>query len=218
MVSLFFFQDTVRKSEPKSLTTLTTMATRHLEQKIREAHFSTCDRLDEQPGLGGKKKETAVDGTPKVNVPEDKLAVSRRTHERQGSPSPSQKRKSSDTDDTTRKSSDTHGIQTGPAEQERPTNCLVSCVDKESETKRRDVSAGTLLIASAARKLQQGENVRVLSFRTWTIKATTKGSQGNNPFLSRIPHPQSWERPHARCGRRLHATSSARTHRTCSGQ
>ena len=74
-------QDTVRKSEPKSFTELKRMVSRHLEHKILENHFCIRDRLGEKPytvvpAVKENGQKIAINGSPTVNAPEVKLAVS----------------------------------------------------------------------------------------------------------------------------------------------
>ena len=73
-----YIHDTVRKSEPKNCTKWKRMVTRHLEQKTREKTFATRDRLTSlflQPKEKGRRRtrKIAIYGSPKVNVPEDKI-------------------------------------------------------------------------------------------------------------------------------------------------
>ena len=74
-----------QQSEPKRYTTLESMVTRHLGQKGQEKHLSARDRLSEKHNLlflqskekkRWDKQEIAINGSPEVNVPEDKLVVS----------------------------------------------------------------------------------------------------------------------------------------------
>ena len=80
-----YIQDTVRSSEPKGYTESKRMVTRHLEHKIREKHLSTRDRVGENLTLlfsqsqekeRGRGRRLQSTGLQKVNVPEDRLAVS----------------------------------------------------------------------------------------------------------------------------------------------
>ena len=75
-------QDTVQKSEPKNYTTLRKDGNSTSGTSF-EKHFSTRDRLGEtllflhlEEKVRREKKETAINGSSKINVPEDKLVVS----------------------------------------------------------------------------------------------------------------------------------------------
>ena len=183
---------------------------------IGERHFSTRDRYGEKPNRccfcsaeekeKGMKKKTAINGSPKVNVPDDKLVCSFKHDQikkakgetaRQISPSPSQKRNSSDTDDTQRKSSDTNGKQTRTSAQEGLTNRFVPSLNSESVTKRRHFPE---CIYDMKGSCNTGKQCAFSFIPKRTLKAKTEGRQeGENPFLfyRHRPSSLSGKTPHA---------------------
>ena len=158
------------------------MATRHLEQKSREKLFLSRDRLGEKPSLFSLqskekdrgKKETAINGSPKVNVPEDKLSFK---HD------PGKKKKGETKDREVRHPRDTHQA-IRMIQSELPATRLVSSSNKESGTKRRHVSACILPNASTTEKAIVTTAKRVCSFiPRRKIKATTERQRLLSPLL-----------------------------------
>ena len=134
------------------------------------------------------KKETAINGSPKVNVPEDKLSFK---HD------PGKKKKGETKDREVRHPRDTHQA-IRMIQSELPATRLVSSSNKESGTKRRHVSACILPNASTTEKAVVTTAKRVCSFiPRRKIKATTERQREINFY----------RQCSSQCGRRLHGKS-----------